>query len=122
MITDDGLELPSIPAEVLQWSVAASERETIVTLTGELDLATAEALGRVLAEAVAGRPQKLAVDLAEVSFLDSTGIRQLMSAANAASEFDCRLVVRHPTAMIERTLKICGLHDLLVEDSDGNAN
>ena len=117
----EGSELQPSSAELLQWSVSFAERETIVALEGEIDLASAERLTPVLADVVAAHPAKIAIDLTNVTFLDSTGIRQIMIAANAASEIGCGLVVRHPTAMIERTLEICGLHDLLVEDADGNA-
>jgi len=114
-------ELQSAPAELLQWSVSSSARETLVALEGEIDLASADRLNQVLADVVDGRPAKLAIDLAKVTFLDSTGIRELMIAANAAAETGCRFVVRHPTPMIERTLEICGLRDLLVEDSNEDA-
>jgi anti-sigma B factor antagonist len=112
-------ELRSASAELLQWTVTSSERETIVALVGEIDLACDERLRQVLTDVVAGHPARIVVDLTDVAFLDSTGIRQLVIAANAASEFGCRLVVRHPTATIERTLEICGLRDLLHDDSPG---
>ncbi len=121
MATIGNFELPSAPDELLQWSVRSSGPETVVALAGEIDLACEATLRQVLADVVAGHPETIAVDLTNVSFLDSTGIRQLVIAANAASESGSKLVVRHCTETIERTLEICGLRDRLLEDTSRNA-
>ncbi len=60
-------------AELVQWSVSRADDEVAVALVGEVDLSNAAALGRALAEVVEMKPARIAVDLAGVSFLDSTG-------------------------------------------------
>jgi anti-anti-sigma factor len=50
---------------------------TLVRLSGELDLVSSPVLEATLAEAPA---QPLRVDLSELAFMDSTGLRALLSA------------------------------------------
>jgi anti-sigma B factor antagonist len=115
---DSDVGTPS--AELLQWSVVRSSAEIVVFLKGEVDLATAEVLQDVLTTIVADRPPILAVDVAGVSFLDSSGIKCLLTAARAAAEAgDCKVVVRRPTGAIERVFSICGVAELLSDRSDG---
>jgi anti-anti-sigma factor len=114
-------EFQSDPAELLQWSIVPSERGTVVAVVGEVDLATADALTRVLEKAMEGRPARLAVDVAGVSFLDSTGIRCFVLAARKGAEIGCELVVRNPTAAISRVFEICGVDEILLEDVDRDA-
>ena len=56
---------------------------TRITVRGELDLGTTAELDRALEEArEAGRP--IVLDLRDLSFMDSTGVRQLLMAAQQA--------------------------------------
>lgn len=59
-------------------SVASDERgASVLTLRGELDLATAEQLERALAQA----GDEVLLDLRGLTFMDSTGVRGLLEAA-----------------------------------------
>jgi anti-sigma B factor antagonist len=104
-------------AELLRWSVSQVGSEVVVGLEGDLDLATVEPLSGILREILEQRPATVAVDLARVSFLDSTGIRCLVNAARAAETDGCKLVVRRPTATVVRVLGICGVDELLLDDT-----
>ena len=108
-------------AERLRWSVSQVGSEVVVCLDGELDLATVGPLGRLLGEIVERRPATVAVDAAGLSFLDSTGIHCLVNAATAAETVGCKLVVRRPTATVVRVLGICGVDELLLDDTDGDS-
>jgi anti-sigma B factor antagonist len=111
-----------MPVELLQWSIRRSPQETTVFLIGEVDLSTADALSDLLDEVLAERPRTLAVDVALVSFLDSTGIKCLLTAATSANAVAGRLVVRRPTDAIEQIFKICGVAETLLEDLVGDAS
>jgi anti-sigma B factor antagonist len=108
--------------ELLQWSVSSIGPEVIVAVEGELDLANADALGEVLQQVVDEKPVRVAVDLANLSFLDSTGIRCLVAAARAAAKVGCELVVRNPSGMVARVLELCGVDKILLDDSGGDAS
>jgi len=56
------------------------QRCCVITLAGELDVATAPDLMEPLREILEEDPQRLVIDLDEVTFLDSTGLGVLVSA------------------------------------------
>lgn len=55
--------------------------DATVRLAGELDISTADALERLLAELEAtGGPARILIDLSGLRFMDSTGLRLLVTA------------------------------------------
>jgi anti-sigma B factor antagonist len=74
-------------------------------LVGEIDSYTAPAL----AERLANEPQVLMVDLAGVTFIDSSGLRILVEAHRARIDSDASLTLRSPSAAVQRLLEISGL-------------
>lgn len=109
-----------IPSRVEQiaWLAALSirsEREDDVhtlSLTGEIDLANVAEVEQELSRIEATDAEVILVDLAGVSFIDSTGIRALIAAA-ARSQADHRLVLTRPTPAVLRVLRIAGVADRL---------
>lgn len=87
------------------------EKATVVSVEGELDMATSPELERALQQV--GVDTRLVVDLTRCTFLDSTAIRVL--AARAAAGGPIALVVAEPG--IRRVLEIAAL-DRLVELHD----
>src|SRR4051812_49032 len=80
-----------------EFSIAASDREgrALLTLRGELDLATAPELEQLVNERLdAG--QDVVVDLRGLEFMDSSGIRVLVAAHARAARNDPRLFVVRP--------------------------
>src|SRR5262245_2987030 len=98
------------------FSVTASERDgrTVVVIRGELDLATAPELERVIGEHLdAG--DDVVVDLRELAFMDSSGLRVLVAAhARTGGGEQQFLIVRPPErSPIARILSIAGLESEL---------
>jgi anti-anti-sigma factor len=56
----------------------------ILSVHGELDLATAPVLEEAVTAALAGSPPRLVLDLSPTTFLDSSGARQVARAARQA--------------------------------------
>ncbi|NJP33771.1 STAS domain-containing protein [Micromonospora thermarum] len=81
---------------------------------GELDISTVGTLEAALTDALA-RPslREIVVDLAEVRFLDSSGVRVLVLAATAARERDAVLRVTDPQPVVARVLQITAVGPLL---------
>lgn len=89
-------------------------RSVVVTVVGELDLATAPRLRELLIEAVTEqRPQEVWVDLAGVTFLDSTGIGALVAGRKQATRAGVRFAVRNPRGIVHKVLDVAGLLDIL---------
>ncbi|WP_196255759.1 STAS domain-containing protein [Micromonospora sp. WMMC415] len=81
---------------------------------GELDISTVGTLEAALTDALA-RPgvREIVVDLAEVRFLDSSGVRVLVLAATAARKRDAVLRVTDPQPVVARVLRITAVGPLL---------
>ena len=84
--------------------------------SGELDLATSDTFRRDLRAALAGDPDRLVVDLADVSFLDSSGIAVLVSAFKAQRERQAELLVVNPQPIVQRALELVGLGTLIAAE------
>ncbi len=98
------------------FSISTSERDgrAVVLVRGELDLATAPDLDEVLGELQeAGR--EVVVDLRELAFMDSSGLRTLVSAhARAEAGAPAFSVVRPlPDGPIARIFAIAGVESVL---------
>ena len=78
-----------------------------ITLTGELDLYTGSELSAVVDDLVGrGDVRTVVVDLREVTFLDSTGLRILLTA-HQADGYDLA-VVQGPRAVV-KAFEVTGL-------------
>ena len=79
----------------------------LVTVAGELDIATAPQLDAALADA---EPDRLVVvDLRRLSFLDCGGIRVILAAHRRARRAGGRLVVVRGPVDVERLIELVGL-------------
>jgi anti-sigma B factor antagonist len=74
-------------------------------LQGEIDSYTAPEL----ADRLAAEPPVEVLDLAGVTFIDSSGLRTLVEAHQARAETGSRLMLRAPSAAVQRLLEISGL-------------
>ena len=80
----------------------------MLSLAGELDLADAPALRDALRGAVERSPRRLVVDLAEVTFIDSTALGVLIEARSRLSDRNgFRLAA--PGLETRRALEVSGL-------------
>ena len=86
--------------------------ERVIRLRGELDIESAPELERVL---VRSRPagQRLVLDLAELKFMDSTGLRVLLRAREAADEGRWEISLRNVPPTIRRLFDMTGVQAAL---------
>ncbi len=84
-----------------------------VALVGELDLASVPALEQRLVAIERERPGRIVIDLAGLSFIDSSGLRVLLLAAGRAREGEHELLLTQPTDPVRRVLEMTGALDLL---------
>jgi anti-anti-sigma factor len=78
--------------------------EGVYRLIGEIDLSNARDLRR-LRDSGEGN---LVLELGELSFMDSTGLRGLIELANELGP-DRKLVLRNPSPAVDRLLEITGV-------------
>jgi anti-sigma B factor antagonist len=97
----------------LEVSVAdCSEAGASVALVGELDVAHAPHVARVL-RMLADRGCDAAVDVSALRFIDAAGVATLLNARAHAEARGHRLVLVSPSAAVVRMLELTATQDLL---------
>jgi anti-anti-sigma factor len=100
--------------------VDATERLTIgdeeangaVAVSGELDAYTAPTLEDFLQDRIT-RGDAVRLDLAGVTFMDSSGVRVIVNADNELRSAGSELVIRDPSPVVARLLQLTSLDDRL---------
>jgi anti-sigma B factor antagonist len=86
----------------------------VVALSGEIDMSTAGDLEKWLRDAMEQTGcRRLEVDLTDLDFLDSFGIRALLRGKEYADAAGIAFSVNHPNPLIERLLRTLGLFEHL---------
>ena len=84
-----------------------------LALVGELDNLSAPVFRRALESVVGGGGHDIAVELAELRFVDSSGINELVTAWRRCRQHGGTLTVRNPAVAVQRLLELTGVADLL---------
>ena len=87
-------------------------RQAIVSLAGELDLATAPSFADALAHVDAKGVDCLVIDMAGLEFIDSSGLHRLVVALKRQRERGGEMVLRSPRPSTLRVLEMVGLTQL----------
>lgn len=93
--------------------IVRNGRSTRIAPCGELDIATTPELEQALADATADAVTEIVLDLRELTFMDSSGLRALAQANTRAGEAGVELSIWRGPRQIERVLEISGLGELL---------
>lgn len=103
--------MPTDPAGLLSVSVEASGEGIVVAASGELDMLTGPLLQDALLPAVADAlpGTDVRVDLAALTFCDSSGLAVLMQAGLEARTRGARLVLVSPRGPVLRVLRVSGV-------------
>ena len=75
-------------ADPITTSVAHRDGAAVVSVGGEIDLSTAPAFEEAIAEALEVNPPVLAIELSEVTFMASVGLRILAATNEKARRID----------------------------------
>jgi len=92
-----------------------------IALRGELDLSSAAKLQEELRRVEAGSPPVLVLDLTKLVFLDSTGLRCLVTADERAKEGGRRVVIVRGPDPVQRVFSITRLEERLEMVDDVSA-
>jgi anti-sigma B factor antagonist len=82
-----------------------------VAVRGEVDLATAPELESMVQRAFEEAPNGVVLDLAQLSFIDSSGLRTLVALAKEAESQGTSLALRNLPRQTRRVLELTGLDD-----------
>jgi anti-sigma B factor antagonist len=83
----------------------------VLAVSGELDAYSAPGLEDQIGRLLNDRVDHVVLDLGETQFLDSSGLRAILSAQRRLTEAGGQLTLRSPSEPVTRLLDITGLSD-----------
>jgi anti-sigma B factor antagonist len=84
-----------------------------VRLVGQVDIQTVGVMGAAIAEAATSGPREIVLDLSEVDFIDSSGLRQIVTSSNELDAVGCHVCVEGLSGAAQRLLEVTGLIERL---------
>jgi anti-sigma B factor antagonist len=93
----------------LRLSTRAVDGHAVVTLGGELDIASADELRSHLRSARRAHGDHVVLDLADLEFMDSRGLSVIIGCHKSVGGADGSLGLVAPPPIVRRTLEITGL-------------
>ena len=105
---------PSLPEQNQIWlsDTQPAEGVSVVQVGGELDMLTAPTLIELLSGALASQPRNLIIDITEVTFLGSSGLRALLDSRHLAGEATQVALAVTPGSAALRSLEMSRLLEL----------
>ena len=85
----------------------------LVKLSGELDISSAPKVEDELARLEPDHPEVIVLDLRNLAFMDSTGLRLLIAADTRARQQDRRLTIIKGPEPVQRVFRITRLEERL---------
>lgn len=77
---DSSSAAPDLTGKPLEISRARNGDAVVVSLSGELDLATADDVAGVIRDLEESQDSRIVIDLSDLAFIDSTGLQALLTA------------------------------------------
>ncbi len=93
----------------------APDATAVVALHGEVDMETADEIAGVVRTALDAGYTRLALDLSQVTFMDSQGLNALIGGRNEVLAAGGSLVSRDPSPAVCRVLELTGLDGIFYE-------
>jgi anti-sigma B factor antagonist len=96
----------------MKTEIQQENKSTIVKVTGSVDALTAADLSRVLSNQIAEGKVNLIVDLVNVEFMSSAGLRTLLGAVKEARSNGGDLRITSTNPGVDKVLKMSGFHNI----------
>ena len=78
-------------------------------IAGELDLSSADELDTTIAELCADGARHIVLEMSELEFMDSTGLRSVLVGAELCAVSGCELLIGSTSRQVERLLSVAGV-------------
>ena len=101
------------PMTLVRTQPGDSDGLAVVYLHGDVDIQTEQNVVAAIGAALDGPVREVVVDLTNVPFLDSSGIRALLQGRQTALLYGATLRVRNPRRIVDQILRITGVAPLL---------
>ncbi len=93
----------------MEVTITEMNRVDLVTVTGRIDSSTAGELGQKLNDQLDSGSINLVVDLANVEYMSSAGLRELVASLKRAKTDGGDLRLARPSARVKEVLDLAGL-------------
>jgi anti-anti-sigma factor len=97
------------PQPTLRIRTEGEDGEVTVALSGELDLASAGQLDTAIAELCADGATRIVLELVELEFMDSTGLRSVLVGEELCKVSGCELLIGGTSRQVERLFDVSGV-------------
>ena len=93
----------------MEISTQDMDRASVIKVTGRVDSATAPDLETALKQLVDGSKTKIVLDLTNVEYMSSAGLRAMVSTLKAVKRVNGDLRLASPSSRVEEVLRLAGL-------------
>ena len=93
----------------MQISSRELKRVNVVSVSGRVDSAAAPDLEKTLQGLIDDRRNQIVVELAEVEYMSSAGLRALVSALKASKKGGGEVVIARPSPRVREVIDLAGL-------------
>jgi anti-anti-sigma factor len=95
--------------------------QAVLGVSGELDMVSSPELAAMVSAVLDCGHASVVLDLAELDFMDASGLGIIAVSADRLGSFSGRLTIRSPSAMVRRMLDVTGLAEVVeVEEVERN--
>jgi anti-sigma B factor antagonist len=91
----------------------------VIELGGEFDLSRRPTVVQLVQRELAKSPERLAIDLQRVTFIDSSGVHALIETSRLARQSGLEFSIIPGNRAIQRVFEVCGLTNHLPFVADG---
>ena len=101
------------PGPGLQLKVVSADDSHSLWMSGELDLASAGMLDTAIAELCADGATRIVLEMEELAFMDSTGLRSVLVGAELCEVSGAELLIGGTSGQVERLFDVSGVGERL---------
>jgi anti-anti-sigma factor len=81
----------------------------VLSLSGELDLASAGVLDTAIGELCTDGAERITLEMGELEFMDSTGLRSVLVGQELCEVNGCELLIGDLSAQVRRLFEVSGV-------------
>ncbi len=96
--------------EIVSVNTEAHQGAVLVSPQGDVDMSRSPVLRQTLHDVQARKPQRMVVDLANVDYMDSSGLATLVEAMRSAKKADTKMVLCGMNDKVRAIFEIARLH------------
>ena len=98
--------------------IQTNDQYTHVALSGRLDIDGVKSIELEFASLIGGQNKSAIVDMTEVSFIASLGMRMLLSTAKSLRAYDRKIVLYNPQPVVQEALETAGFSAVMPIEND----